>query len=221
LIPSLKNIKGTLSDEFEKQWKTFLPKVRNNYRRAVSFNLTAKIYSNSDINEDIIKVFYEIYTNTMIRNNANSVYFFSLDYFKNLILNNLSEFSIVMVYLGEIAISTELIIKKNTTIFAFLGGTDANYYKYRPNDFLRVETIKWAIKNNLKHYVLGGGIKDFDSLYKSKKAFFPKDKDITFYTGRKIVNNKIYHELCENHVEDYTNIRKEELKNYFFPLYRF
>ena len=139
LIPSLKNIKGTLSDEFEKQWKTFLPKVRNNYRRAVSFNLTAKIYSNSDINEDIIKVFYEIYTNTMIRNNANSVYFFSLDYFKNLILNNLSEFSIVMVYLGEIAISTELIIKKNTTIFAFLGGTDANYYKYRPNDFLRVE----------------------------------------------------------------------------------
>ena len=137
-----------------------------------------------------------------------------LNKLKNLILNNLSEFSIVMVYLGEIAISTELIIKKNTTIFAFLGGTDANYYKYRPNDFLRVETIKWAIKNNLKHYVLGGGIKDFDSLYKSKKAFFPKDKDITFYTGRKIVNNKIYHELCENHVEDYTNIRKEELKNY-------
>lgn len=221
LINSLKNIKGTLHDEFEKQWKTFLPKVRNNYRRAVSFNLTAKIFSANEISKDVIKIFYEIYTDTMIRKNANSVYFFSLDYFKNLILNNQSKFSIIHVYLNEKAISTELIIKNNTTIFAFLGGTDVNYYSYRPNDFLRVEIIKWAIKNNFKYYVLGGGLKDSDGLYKSKKAFFPKEEDVTFYTGRKIVNNEVYQKLCENHLEDYADIRKEDLKNYFFPLYRF
>ncbi|GAA3641435.1 GNAT family N-acetyltransferase [Flavivirga jejuensis] len=221
LISSLLNVKGKLYHDFENQWLSFSSKVRNNYRKAVSYNLNIKILNSNDINEEHIKTFFDIYTDTMIRHDAKSIYFFSSDYFKNLILNNLDEFTIAIVYLDDIAISTELIIKNDNTVFAFLGGTDANYYKYRPNDFLRVEIIKWAIKNNYKHYVLGGGLKDNDGLHKSKKALFPKDEDVTFYTGRKIIDYEAYDKLCENHLEDYGSIHKEELKNYFFPLYRF
>ncbi len=221
LISSLSNVKGNLSNDFEKQWDLFSPKVRNNYRKAISFKLDVKIFNDNEITEDIIKVFFDIYTETMLRHNAKKIYFFSLKYFKNLILNNISEFAIAMAYQDNTPISTELIIKNGATIFAFLGGTDSNFYTQRPNDFLRVEIIKWAIKNNLKHYVLGGGLKNGDGLYKSKKALFPKDDDATFYTGRKIIDYDVYDKLCENHMEDYANIHKEELKNYFFPLYRF
>ena len=221
LISSLLNVKGELCNDFEKQWQAFSSKVRNNYRKAVSYNLSVKIFDSNTINEETIKTFFDIYTETMVRHNAKTLYFFSLDYFKNLIFNNLDEFAIAISYLDDIPISTELIIKNNNNIFAFLGGTDANYYKYRPNDFLRVEVIKWAIKNNLKCYILGGGLKDNDGLFKSKKALFPKDEDVTFYTGRKIIDYEAYDRLCENHLEDYGNIHKEELKNYFFPLYRF
>ncbi|WP_303317713.1 GNAT family N-acetyltransferase [Flavivirga abyssicola] len=221
LINSLSNVKGILYNDFEKQWDAFSSKVRNNYRKAISFKLGLKIFNNTDINEDVIKIFFDIYTETMVRHNAKKIYFFSLEYFKNLILNNVDEFAIAMAYQGDIPVSAELIIKNGTTFFAFLGGTDSNYYNQRPNDFLRVEIIKWAIKNNFKQYILGGGLKNNDGLYKSKKALFPKDEDVTFYTGRKIIDYKAYDKLCENHMDDYANIHEEELKNYFFPLYRF
>lgn len=221
LINSLVNVKGQLHNDFEKQWVSFSKKVRNNYRKAVTYKLHVKIFNSSEINEDIIKVFFDIYTDTMIRHNAKKLYFFSQKYFNNLILNNINEFTIAVVYQGEIPISTELIIKNGNVFFAFLGGTDSNYYNQRPNDFLRVEIIKWAIKNNYKYYVLGGGLKNGDGLYKSKKSLFPKDEDVTFYTGRKIIDYETYDKLCGNHMADYANIHKEELKNYFFPLYRF
>ncbi|MCF7560807.1 GNAT family N-acetyltransferase [Sabulilitoribacter multivorans] len=220
LVNTLLNVKGKLASDFEKQWESFLPKVRNNYRKASSFNLKFKIYSDKEINEEVIKTFSNIYTSTMKRHNAKSIYFFSSTYFKNLILNNLEKFSIAMVHVDNVAISTELIINHNKTLSAFLGGTDSNYYNYRPNDFLRVEVIKWAIKNNFKHYVLGGGLSDGDGLYKSKKCLFPKDEDKVFYTGRKIINHEVYDFLCQSHVEGYENIHKDEMKNYFFPLYR-
>jgi len=108
----------------------------------------------------------------------------------------------------------------NDTVFAFLGGTNAEYFSHRPNDFLRVKVIEWAIQNNKKHYVLGGGIKDGDGLYKSKKSFFPKDDDVVFYTGRKIVNQPIYDELSLCISSTYASLGREELNNQFFPFYR-
>ncbi len=221
LVSSLVNVKGALYDDFEKQWTAFLPKVRNNYRKAQSFNLEFKIYDADAITEDVILLFFYIYTETMKRHNAKDIYFFSLEYFKDLIFNNLSEFSIVFAYYENKTISTELIIKLNDTLYAFLGGTDANYYHCRPNDFLRVEVIKWAITNKYKWYVLGGGLKDNDGLYKHKKSLFPKDDDIMFYTGRKIINHEIYDLLCSNHSDEYAKIHIEEMEKYFFPLYRF
>lgn len=221
LVHSLYNIKGALPDNFETQWDSFLPKVRNNYRKALSYNLTSEIYNGPDINKQIITSFFNIYTKTMQRLNAKAIYFFSLDYFESLILNQPNKFSIALVYFNDIAISTELIIKNEDNLYAFLGGTDSDFFNYRPNDFLRVEVIKWAIENKFKYYVLGGGLVDGDGLYKSKKCLFPKDDDVVYYTGRKIINQQLYHILCENNVADYQNIHKEELKNYFFPLYRF
>ncbi|MFH4969073.1 GNAT family N-acetyltransferase [Gaetbulibacter sp. M240] len=221
LINTLSNVKGRLQSDFELQWDTFLPKVRNNYRKAVSYNLDFKLFNEETLDENCIKQFYEIYINTMIRNKAKSIYFFSLEYFNNLILNNKNNLNIALVYKDNIPISTELIINNNNTIYAYLGGTDSNYYKYRPNDFLRVEVIKWAIKNKLTSYVLGGGLKDGDSLYKSKKSFFPKDDEVIYYTGRKIVDQKVYEVLCENEVGTYSDIHKDDMRNYYFPLYRF
>ncbi|WP_378173706.1 GNAT family N-acetyltransferase [Aquimarina sp. SS2-1] len=220
LIRTLANVKGHLLENFEDQWNTFLPKVRNNYRKAINYDLDFKVFHKDEITKEIIKIFNNIYVATMTRNKADSIYFFSSTYFENLILSNLDNFSIVIVYYQDIPISVELIINYKDVIFAFLGGTDAEYFSYRPNDFLRVKVIDWAIKNGKKYYVLGGGMKDGDGLYKNKKSLFPKDEDVIFCTGRKIVNEKIYNELCLLSDKEYANIEKEDLKNYFFPFYR-
>ncbi|PKV50997.1 acetyltransferase (GNAT) family protein [Aquimarina sp. MAR_2010_214] len=220
LTKTLSNVRGCLLENFEDQWMSFLPKVRNNYRKAINFNLEFKVFHKHEITKDIIKIFNDIYVSTMNRNNADRIYFFSNDYFENLILSNLDNISIAIAYYENIPISIELIIGYKETIFAFLGGTNAEYFSYRPNDFLRVKIIEWAIKNQFKNYVLGGGMKDGDGLYKNKKSLFPKDEDVIFYTGRKIINEKIYDELCLIANADYNSNHKENVKDYFFPFYR-
>ncbi len=220
LVQTLSNVRGDLLENFDDQWTAFLPKVRNNYRKAINHKLDFRIFHKQEITKQVIGIFNEIYVSTMNRNNADSIYFFSNSYFENLILSNLDNFSIAITYYNEIPISIELIINYQNTLFAFLGGTNAEYFSYRPNDFLRVKIIEWAIQKGVKYYVLGGGMKDGDGLYKNKKSLFPKDEDVVFYTGRKIVNESVYDELCYAACPEYSQVHKENLKDYFFPYYR-
>lgn len=220
LIHTLSNVKGLLKDNFQDQWTAFLPKVRNNYRKALSYNLKFKIYHQDTITKEVIEIFNKIYTETMKRNNASSLYFFSDEYFQNLILSNSGNFSIAFAYYEDIPISAELIINYRKKIFAFLGGTNAEYFSHRPNDFLRVKIIDWSINNGFNFYILGGGMKDGDGLYKSKKALFPKDDDYMFYTGRKIIDQDIYTMLSIKKDKMYAELSEKDLKDCFFPYYR-
>jgi len=221
LTESLFNIKGELYSDFENQWTAFLPKVRNNYRKANNFDLVFKIFEGDDLTSEIIEVFNNIYIQTMNRNKASGVYFFSKDYFENLIIKNSHSIAIAIAYYKNTPVSTELIMTSEDIIYAYLGGTDSEYFNYRPNDFLRVKIIEWAITQNKKYYVLGGGIQNGDGLYKSKKALFPKDENVVFYTGRKIIDKNRYDELCSLSDKNYNMIKEASISEHFFPYYRF
>lgn len=213
---TLSNVCGTIKNNVEQQWESFGRKVRNNYRKALSFGLSFKLFDQKNLTKAVIDEFYHIYYETMLRNNASKFLFFSADFFHHLVLENKQDFTIAMVYLNNRAISTELHIHYKDSIYAFLGGTDSDFFHTRPNDYLRVEFIKWAIVNNKGKYILGGGIKNNDGLYKSKKALFPKDDDCIFYTGRKVINKAVYNSL----VEDAIQKRGISEDDSYFPLYR-
>ena len=127
---------------------------------------------------------------------------------------------IAVTYFEDKPISTELIIVNENVMHSFLGGTISDYFNLRPNDFLKIEIIKWGLQNNMNYYALGGSRKDEDSLYKYKKSFFPKDKDVIFDTGRKIINNTFHQKLISRQTEDKALI-KNSIKdiNVYFPLY--
>lgn len=215
-VHTLTNVCGDLKNSFEAQWESFGKKVRNNYRKAQSMGLTFQFFDPDSLTPVIITNFYKIYYKTMQRNNASEFLFFSDHFFQQLVMNNKKDFSIAMVYSEGKPISTELHIHYDNSVYAFLGGTDSDFFLMRPNDFLRVEVIKWAIANQKKKYILGGGIKNNDGLYKSKKAFFPKDEDCTFYTGRKVINKNVYDALVEKVIHE-RGISQDES---YFPLYR-
>ncbi len=218
LLASLKNVNGKIIAE-EKQWENFKPKVRNNYRKALKNNLTSTIY-HQNIPDKAIKDFHNIYLKTMKRNDAIETYFYTLEYFKKFISNHPSLCAIIIVCLNDKPISTELILLSEKTIYSFLGGTDANYFNKRPNDFLKIEVLNWGRKNGYQNYVLGGGRIDNDKLYQYKKTFFHKDEDLIYYTGRKIINKKAYQKLVElKHNIDY-KINDDDLNNEYFPKYR-
>lgn len=216
LVPSLKNVGGEIYDE-ETQWNNFRPKVRNNYRKAVQSGLTSRIY-HTNFDDKVISLFYEVYIETMIRNKADNSYFYSKEYFENFVFNNRESCCIAIIYKDDVNISSELVLLGEKNVYSFLGGTRSDYFAYRPNDFLKIEVMNWARKNDYKYYLLGGGRKDNDSLYKYKKEFFKKELDKIYYTGRKIINKEIYNQLVDN-----VALEKEEFFNdiNFFPLYRY
>lgn len=217
VIPTLNNVKGNLSN-FDTIWNNLKQKVRNNYRKAESNSLKISINNGVKTEEDI-NIFYDIYTKTMVRNDAGKNYFYQKKYFKNLININVENTILVIVYKDDVPISTELLISNNNDIYSYLGGTLSDFFEYRPNDFLKIEVVKWAIANKKANYILGGGRENKDGLYKYKKAFFPKDEDVPFYTGRKIINEHVYNKLIREIECTYEENLIENSNNYF-PLYK-
>lgn len=219
IFPTMLNIKGKIIDK-ENQWKEFDYKVRKNINRAYRENLSSEIFY-IDILEDKILEFYEIYIQTMKRTDANENFLYSLVQFKSFINKNKQHVAICTVYFENIPASSELLLVSNDSIFSFLGGTNDKYFNKRPNDFLKVEAINWARSLNKKYYVLGGGYGFEDGIFKYKKSFFPNDV-VQYYTGRKIINNKVYEELVDkvNKYRLYNSLPTLEKEDTtFFPLY--
>ncbi len=218
LSPALINVKGKIIDP-EKLWDIFKAKVRNNYRKAVKDELEYKIYYD-EIDKKTIDDFYNIYISTMKRNSANNQYYYKKDYFMNIALGNKKKCAIAMIYKNNVSISTEFILLSNDTAFSYLGGTLAEYFNSRPNDFLKFNTIKWLYDLNIKYYVLGGGRKNRDGLFNYKKSFFANDDDVIYYTGQKIIDHDSYNKLCKLTYEEY-NLDENKTKDItFFPSYR-
>ena len=219
-VPTLRNIVGTIIDP-ENQWTNFKKKVRNNIRKAIKNELECVVYHNNIEATNILE-FYNIYTSTLDRKDAEKRYYYSLPFFKELISKNPGICALALVRKGETAISAELLILSRDSIYSFLGGTYSNYFEYRPNDLLKYGVINWGRECEFKYYILGGGQVDGDSLYRYKKAFFPKDEEVTFYTGRKIINETIYNIL----VNEFESVGKpvspvsHPIDQGFFPRYR-
>lgn len=216
---TLHNIKGNIIDE-EDQWTTFNRKVRKNVNKAKREDLTSKVYF-LDISDIIISEFHQIYIQTMKRRNTNESFLYSFQEFKRFINKNEKHSAICTIYFKDIPISSELILISEESIYSFLGGTDENYFDKRPNDFLKFEALNWARNQGKKHYILGGGYSLEDGIFQYKKGFFPNDV-VDFYTGRKILNKKVYDQL----VSKASNFRlaedldKLDIENdTFFPLY--
>tara|TARA_R110002049_G_scaffold125367_1_gene280963 strand:- start:2946 stop:4025 length:1080 start_codon:yes stop_codon:yes gene_type:complete len=214
------NIKGKIIDE-ELQFKSFDRKVRKNVNKAKREKLVSSVY-HLNIKEDKILEFVNIYIATMLRTNAVEKFHYSLEDFIRFIKNNNKYCAICTIYFEEIPIASELILISDDSIYSFLGGTEERYFDKRPNDFLKVELINWARTNNLKYFVLGGGYGKEDGIFKYKKCFFPNDV-IEYYTGRKIINEKVYRRFVEE-INDYRLSNDSNIidtkKETFFPLYR-
>lgn len=218
LHPTLLNVRGQLNT-LEEIWESFKPKVRNNVRKAQSDNLKVKIFF-KDIPKEALLEFYNIYIDTMKRNKAVERYFFSFDYFQSFVKNNPNHCALAAAYKDDLAVSTELMLISNDTVYSHLGGTDSNFFASRPNDFLKFEVIKWAIKLNKKYYILGGGRENRDDLFKYKKSYFPNDSDIIYYTGRKVIDEEIMNQLTAFTREKDNTIFMNNVKNEYFPIYR-
>lgn len=206
VIPRTNNIVRSLDIPMEEMLMDFEHKVRKNLKKAESFGLEIMVDTNGERLED----FLEIYYGTMDRNDAAQSYYFKEDFFRqiNTLTGNHMYFHVLLE--GKV-IATELVIMGSDTMYSYLGGTNGEYFAYRPNDFLKYHIIKWGAENGYRQFVLGGGYGADDGIFRYKKSFAPGGV-VQFYTGQAILSQEAYDYLL--------SLRGDLPESGFFPRYR-
>lgn len=210
VISYTNNVVRTLDLDIEDMVMDCEHKVRKNLKKANKAGLKIEI----DYSGERMEEFLDIYYGTMDRNDAKSNFFFPESFFK--IINEMTNnFVYIHVIHEDKVISTELVIFGTENCYSFLGGTHSDFFDLRPNDFLKVEIIKWAKDKGLRRFILGGGYGQDDGIFRYKKSFSPNGI-YKFYVGNRIFDEEKYSEL----VKIRSSNQYFDKDTNFFPKYR-
>ena len=199
----LDNVYIDLSAGVDRIWQdSFEYRVRKTIRKGASYSLQTHILRGDEIKRSDLESFYQIYTSTMQRNDADSFYFFDLDYFLSMHENMGQMLMLALTYMEGKAITTELVLTGGKLAFAFLGGTLGEYYQYKANTFQRWELLKKLCEHGFDIYSMGASIAREDSIYKFKKSF-ARDCVNPFYIGIKVHLPFVYKQVCDQWKERY------------------
>ena len=214
IISINKNIVIDLTLPLENIWmESYEHCVRKNVKKAQRHGITFRAFTGDEITADILQNFFEIYTHTMERNSSDEVYYFSREYFKKL-AEEVGEKSLFVFAMKENKpISCELVILSQENAYSFLGGTIDDFQEFRPNNFIKHETVLLLKKMKYKKYCLGGGRTMDDGIYRYKKTFARRG-DVKFFIAKKVHQPDIYNQLCVSWAKRYPE-KMDAYKNYF------
>ncbi|MCR6570680.1 hypothetical protein [Campylobacter insulaenigrae] len=173
----------------------YSPRIRSYIKKARK-ELEISIVSVNDA-----KDFKRIYDDTMTKNQANEFYFFSNDYFKNL-FNFKQNLVLKASYNDEILAYASFFLDKKFAYYHL----SANKNEKNANAALLDYFFEICSSKGIDFVLLGGGVKDDDSLFYFKQKFSTLEG--FFYIGGVIFDELNYNELSKAY------------KNNFFLKYR-
>jgi hypothetical protein len=166
--------------------------------------------------DDHLREFHRIYCATMDRNEALPSYYFSREFFQAFRDELPENFRFVFAeYRGEVVAAT-LYLHDDCDVFSFLGGANAAFQHLRPTNALIWETICWAHAAGKKRFVLGGGYRPDDGIFRFKSTFSRLRQ--RFYVYRRIHLQPDYTRL-ERHCREYHGLDDTTIG--YFPSYRY
>lgn len=191
-------------NNFDEYLKNTHKDNRRGYKIAIKNKLIFKI---EDFNNDNLNEFLKIYNLTMNHLNSTKYYYFNKEYFQTFFECKENVF-FANVYHNNLIIASCLIFKFGNYLHYHLGGSYLEYRNLRPNNLIHCKVINYGIKNNYKLYVLGGGLKDNDSLYYFKSKISNCTYDYTIF--KNVLNEDIYNKICKNYDKlDYFPIHRK------------
>jgi hypothetical protein len=142
---------------------------RSTIKRAAQNGASFRFCSSEDM--DGLTRIHQLWTETMQRNNAKSVYLYSPEHFRKM-----------ACYLGDRLLMMESLVGNNVaSIDIFLLGRKHMWFKYSGLDqrfrgsgahtFMMDRAIHWACDQGFDHFMLGGGAKPGDSIHAYKRGF--------------------------------------------------
>lgn len=192
------------------------PKVRSNVRRALREGVTPVIDTEGEFVDDFVR----IYTETMERRDSADWYRFERPFFEGIHAALPGQFAYVYAQHEGRLVSADLLLFGSEDGYYFLGGTEAAAFGVRPNDLVKVESMKWLRSQGRRRYVLGGGVTAEDSLERYKRGF-ALDGAFDYFTGERILSPGRYEALLSAHRRRLADngLDFDETSD-FFPAYR-
>jgi hypothetical protein len=143
--------------------------------------------------EEHIREFYRIYVHTMDRNNAQSSYYFGLDYFLSIYRDLRSNARFVLAEHRGHIVASVLYVHDANDVYSYLGGADADSQEVRPSNAVIFDTINWAREHGKRRFILGGGYRPDDGIFRFKSSF--SRNLMRFHTYRRVHIPETYTEL--------------------------
>ncbi len=191
--PRLVNYVHELPDTEEALWAAYAPKVRQNARRAERSGVTVEFDETGERLEDFLR----IYLSTMIRHDSDASYRFDARCFERLHEQMSGSFVYVFAMHEGRAVSADLVLLGTQAAYYYLGGTDADAFRLRPNELVKTAALEFARATGRTHFVLGGGMQTGDGLERYKRGFAP-DGARMFCSGERVLDTAAYAELTRS-----------------------
>ncbi len=188
--PRLVNVVRDLEPSADELWADYEHKVRKNVKKARRSGLRVEIDEAGARLDDFVR----LYEHTLDRRGAAERYRFPRAFFERIRERLAGHFVYAHVLEGRRVVSSELALLSATSAYSFLGGTDEAAFELRPNDLLKVELMLWAKDAGKRRFVLGGGQRDGDGIFRYKRSFAP-DGLVAFEVGTRVLRPDVYEEL--------------------------
>lgn len=215
LHPSGRTVAIDLTSSLDDLWK----QTRENHRRGIK-RLKQKGFSVKMVPiEANLDTFIAIYEETMDRVSAKPFYYFSQDYFIQLIRILNSKLHLCVAQLDQTVVAAALITECNGIVQYHLGGTLNSFLNEAPTKLIFDYVRTWAKERGNKIFHLGGGLGAAqDSLYNFKLGF--ANRIYCFSTLRLVVDETQYSSWVKLKAEKTHQSPEQLIGTNFFPAYR-
>lgn len=158
--------------------------------------------------------FFQLYTETMDRHNADERYYFSFEYFQSFFETMpANSFFVMAEYEGRM-VAGGLYFHDCDDLYWHLSAADRKFAFVRPVNVYLYDTIVKALGRGFKRMILGGGYGAGDGVFRFKSQFSPLRAQ--FCTYRRVHDPGIYGALSAACIEQNPKVQASD----FFPSYR-
>ena len=202
--------------------------MRKDHRRNVGKALRKGVeVVRSDLRPDHVKEFYNIYTSSMERLKALSLFFLPLEFFEDLVTTLQGYVSLFFATWSGKIISAHLVFHCGPYIHNYLSGSDSTHWNLKPDVLITYKVALWAKAHGYKFFDLGGGhAVEMDSVFHFKSGF--SSAFAPYYMYRCVHNAEAYAHLCRLKQEydaqqvqkHWSKPDKDPLLVDYFPSYR-
>lgn len=192
-----------------------IARLRKSTRRAYRKGLESGLSARLETTDRGIEDFLAIHTETMDRVDAHSSFYLEEGFLRTLHRCLPGRLAYVFALQDDRPVSVELILFRDGTSYAYLGGTRTDALKNGSTTVASVAAIQEAHRRGMREHVLTGGVTNTsdDPLLTFKRGF-TRDGDRRYFTGEQVFLPEAYEQLCSE--APGSNLPPSD----FFPYYR-